>query len=244
MKLLRKLQPRLYSIASSQKVASRGGAPDDRRGALRKSHGRERKGVASTYLAERVGDDGRVPVFVHTAKAFPPAGGRRDADHHGWPGHRRRAVSRLSCRSGKPPARRAKTGSSSASSGETSDFLYERGIRANAGGGRAQPVRHGVLPRPGATRFTCRIGCGKRPRRSGVARAKARNSSSAATARAWPRMWTPSCTRSSKREGGKTPEEAAEYVEELKKDEALQARRLLNRLLDPVEIIRQSIVQP
>jgi sulfite reductase (NADPH) flavoprotein alpha-component len=34
------------------------------------SHGRKRKGVCSTYIAERVGEGDRVPVFVHTAKGF------------------------------------------------------------------------------------------------------------------------------------------------------------------------------
>jgi sulfite reductase (NADPH) flavoprotein alpha-component len=69
VKLLRKLQPRLYSIASSQKAFP---AEVHLTIAIVRytSHGRERKGVASTFLAERVGDTGRVPVFVHTAKGF------------------------------------------------------------------------------------------------------------------------------------------------------------------------------
>lgn len=71
VKLLRKLQPRLYSIASSQKVH-----PDAVHLTIAvvryESHGRQRKGVASSYLAERVGADGRVSVFVHTAKGFRP----------------------------------------------------------------------------------------------------------------------------------------------------------------------------
>jgi sulfite reductase (NADPH) flavoprotein alpha-component len=66
--LLRKLQPRLYSIASSQKAY-----PDSVHLTVAtvryKSHGRLRKGVASTYLAERAGD-GPIPVFVHVAKGF------------------------------------------------------------------------------------------------------------------------------------------------------------------------------
>ena len=76
VKLLRKLQPRLYSIASSQKAH-----PDAVHLTIAvvayESHGRKRKGVASTYLAERVDDSSRVPVFVHTAKGFrlPEDGG-------------------------------------------------------------------------------------------------------------------------------------------------------------------------
>lgn len=69
VKLLRKLQPRLYSIASSQKQF-----PEEVHltvAAVRyESHGRLRKGVASTYLAERAGGETRTPVFVHTAKGF------------------------------------------------------------------------------------------------------------------------------------------------------------------------------
>jgi Sulfite reductase, alpha subunit (flavoprotein) len=65
---LRKLQPRLYSIASSRKVV---GENVHLTVAVVRytSFNRERGGVASTYLAERVGD-GRIPVFYHTAKHF------------------------------------------------------------------------------------------------------------------------------------------------------------------------------
>jgi sulfite reductase (NADPH) flavoprotein alpha-component len=67
VKLLRKLQPRLYSIASSQKAC-----PTSIHLTVAvvkyESHGRDRKGVASTFLAERVGDS--VPIFIHVAKGF------------------------------------------------------------------------------------------------------------------------------------------------------------------------------
>jgi sulfite reductase (NADPH) flavoprotein alpha-component len=64
---LRKLQPRLYSIASSRKVV---GENVHLTVAIVRytAHGRARGGVASTYLAERVKDT--VPVFYHTAKHF------------------------------------------------------------------------------------------------------------------------------------------------------------------------------
>jgi sulfite reductase (NADPH) flavoprotein alpha-component len=66
VKCLRKLQPRLYSIASSQKAY-----PDAVHltvAAVRyESHGRKREGVCSTFLADRAET---VPVFVHTAKHF------------------------------------------------------------------------------------------------------------------------------------------------------------------------------
>jgi len=69
VKVLRKLQPRLYSIASSQKAV--GEEVHLTVAVVRyESHGRKREGVCSSYLADRVGDDGKVPVFVHTAKHF------------------------------------------------------------------------------------------------------------------------------------------------------------------------------
>jgi len=69
VKLLRKLIPRLYSIASSIKAN-----PEQVHLTVAtvryESHGRQRKGVASTYLAERVEQGGTIPVFFHVAKGF------------------------------------------------------------------------------------------------------------------------------------------------------------------------------
>jgi sulfite reductase (NADPH) flavoprotein alpha-component len=65
----RKLQPRLYSIASSLKAC-----PEQVHFVIAsvryESHGRARKGVASTYLADRVTPETSVPIFVHVAKGF------------------------------------------------------------------------------------------------------------------------------------------------------------------------------
>lgn len=65
---LRKLQPRLYSIASSRKAV--GEAVHLTIATVRyDSFGRRREGVASSYLADRsLGSS--VPVFIHTAKHF------------------------------------------------------------------------------------------------------------------------------------------------------------------------------
>ncbi|HEY6168902.1 MAG TPA: flavodoxin domain-containing protein, partial [Verrucomicrobiae bacterium] len=70
---LKKLQPRLYSISSSPKAHP--GQVHLTVGAVRyESLGRQRAGVCSTFLADRVAADTPVPVFVHTNKAFrPPA---------------------------------------------------------------------------------------------------------------------------------------------------------------------------
>jgi sulfite reductase alpha subunit-like flavoprotein len=42
------------------------------------SHGRQRKGVASTFLVDRVSVNDGVPMFVHIAKGFRFFGGRGD----------------------------------------------------------------------------------------------------------------------------------------------------------------------
>ena len=71
--LLKKLQPRLYSISSSPRAHP--GEVHLCVGVVRyDSHGRTRKGVCSTFLAERVPAGGAVPVFVHHNPNFrPPA---------------------------------------------------------------------------------------------------------------------------------------------------------------------------
>lgn len=67
--LLRKMTPRLYSIASS--IAAN---PDEVHltiGAVRyTAHGRERKGVCSIQCAERVQEGDTLPVFVQANKHF------------------------------------------------------------------------------------------------------------------------------------------------------------------------------
>jgi sulfite reductase (NADPH) flavoprotein alpha-component len=69
--LLRKLTPRLYSISSSPKAHP--GEVHLTVSALRYNHcGRTRKGVASTYLADRVGEGGLVNVFVQPSHGFKP----------------------------------------------------------------------------------------------------------------------------------------------------------------------------
>ena len=66
---LRKLQPRLYSVASSLKAF-----PEQVHFIIAsvryESHGRKREGVASTYLADRIDGTKPVPMFVHVAKGF------------------------------------------------------------------------------------------------------------------------------------------------------------------------------
>ena len=69
--LLKRLVPRLYSISSSPKAHP--GEVHLTVGAVRyESHGRVRKGVASTFLADRVGDTEFVKVFVQPSHGFKP----------------------------------------------------------------------------------------------------------------------------------------------------------------------------
>jgi sulfite reductase (NADPH) flavoprotein alpha-component len=70
VKVLRKLQPRLYSIASSPKAHPE--AVHLTVAVVRyELHGRQRQGVCSTYLADRVAERS-IPVFIHSAKHFRP----------------------------------------------------------------------------------------------------------------------------------------------------------------------------
>jgi sulfite reductase (NADPH) flavoprotein alpha-component len=73
--LLKKLQPRLYSISSSPNAH-----PDEVHltvAAVRyEGHGKKRKGVCSTFLADRVSSETPVPVFVQVSHGFRlPANG-------------------------------------------------------------------------------------------------------------------------------------------------------------------------
>ena len=73
----RKLQPRLYSISSSPKAHP--GEVHLTVAVVRyELSGRARKGVCSTFFADRVGTDTKVPVFVHRSPSFRlPADGSR-----------------------------------------------------------------------------------------------------------------------------------------------------------------------
>ena len=67
--ILRKMPPRLYSIASSPKAHP--GEAHLTVGVVRyDAHGRKRKGVCSTYLAERIGEGDKAGVFISPNKNF------------------------------------------------------------------------------------------------------------------------------------------------------------------------------
>jgi sulfite reductase (NADPH) flavoprotein alpha-component len=80
VRALKRLQPRLYSISSSPKAHR--GQVHLTVGAVRYEVGaRHRKGVCSTFLADRVvAGESRAGIFVHANKAFrPPASGETPA---------------------------------------------------------------------------------------------------------------------------------------------------------------------
>ena len=69
--LLKKIAPRLYSISSSLKAHA-----DEVHLTIATvrydAHGRSRRGVASTFLADRVGENVSVPVYVQASHGFKP----------------------------------------------------------------------------------------------------------------------------------------------------------------------------
>jgi len=71
VRVLKKLQPRLYSISSSPKAHP--GQVHLTVGAVRyEKDGRPRKGVCSTFLPERALGTGKVGIFVHSSPSFRP----------------------------------------------------------------------------------------------------------------------------------------------------------------------------
>ena len=76
--LLRKMTPRLYSIASS--ISAHPEEVHLTIGAVRyHTHGRDRKGVCSVLVAERVGEGDALPVFIQPNKHFHlPESGETD----------------------------------------------------------------------------------------------------------------------------------------------------------------------
>ena len=97
--MLKRLQPRLYSISSSP-LAHPARSPDGVGGPLQ--HGRRHAaGVCSTFLADRRRRT-ESPVFVQRIAHFRPPRRLRHADDHGRPGHRHRAVPRLPAGAPRP----------------------------------------------------------------------------------------------------------------------------------------------
>ena len=194
LKSLDRLQPRLYSIASSPKAHPR--EVHLTVSAVRwDSNDRQRTGIGSCYLADFAKPGDVIPVFVQKSHGFgPPADDAAPAIMVG-PG------------TGIAPFRA---------------FLEEREARAAKGRNwlffgdqkridrfplrgpdhglaaprRAAPARHGLLARPGRQDLRPAPHAGERRRAVEVAGARARTSMSAATPSAWPRTSRTRCCRS------------------------------------------------
>ena len=145
--LLKPLAPRLYSISSSPKAHA--GQVHLTVNVVRyESFGRARKGLASTFLADRAGAETPVPVFVQTSHGFRlPADGSTPVIMVG-PGtgiapfraflHERRAV--------------AATGKNWLFFGDQrapTDFFYHDELETMFADGHLTRLVHRLLPRPG-----------------------------------------------------------------------------------------------
>ena len=119
----RTLQPRLYSISSSPKAHARPGVPDRGRGALPDRQAqRPRRRLDLPRRARRAGATAaRSTSRRRTGSRCRPTRRRRSS----WSGPARASrPSAPSSRSAQATRRRARTGSSSATSAQAMDFLY------------------------------------------------------------------------------------------------------------------------
>ena len=136
------------------------------------SHGRARKGVASTFVAERLRAGDRLKVYVKPNKNFRLPEDPGPADHHDRAGHRRRAVSRLPA--GAPGGGRHRAQLAVLRRAQLHPRLPLPARLAGAGEGRrAEPHRRRLLARPageglrpapavGAPRRALRLARGRR----------------------------------------------------------------------------------
>ena len=216
--MLAKLQPRLYSISSSLKAY-----PDQVHFTVDvvhyESRGRQRKGVCSSFLAERA-EDVPVPVFPNTSQEVSSAGGSEYAHHHGWA---REPASRLFapiCRSEKPSGRKGKElALLRIAASSTAIIFTAKNWSSIKREGFLTRLRLRLVTRSGRQMATSSTRCWKtRPKFGNGWIPRARTSSFAATRGAWPRMSMPRYATIIQEQGGKSEEQTNEYVEKLKSD--------------------------
>ncbi len=199
--VLKRLQPRLYSISSSPLV-------DPHRVSLTVSvvryeslNGRPRGGVCSTFLADTEAGT-EVPVFVRRSPHFRPPADPATPMVMVGPGtgvapflgflHERRALGHA--------------GPNWLFFGEqhrTTDFFYEAELTGLLEGGRSRGSTR-RSPGTSARRCMCRTGCGSTGPRCGAGCGRVRISMCAGTPRGWRRTWTVRCGTSWSRTAGWT----------------------------------------
>ena len=199
--LLSKLQPRLYSVASSLKQY-----PDSVHLIIDiiryESHGRERLGVATGFMAERAAN-APVPVYPSSSKIFSSAGKWRHAPDHGRTRNGRRTRSVLFCKSAKSSVRAARHGSSSdRSTNHPIIFIAKISKPSKKKGTSRASIRPSRAIR--RKRFTCNTGCRKTRPRFGNGWKRAPSFLSAVMPSEWRKMSMPRCGRSCRRKVEKT----------------------------------------
>ena len=181
--LLRPLPGRLYSVASS--LAAHPGEAHLLVGAVRwESHGKKRRGVASTYLADRRRMGEHVRIYVKPNRHFRLPEDGAASDHHDRCRHRRRALIAPSSRSASSRAQRARAGSCSASATTPTTSSTSSNGRSTSKAGRC-PASTSPSRATSRRRSTCSSGCGSIARRCSNGWPTAPISTCAATRRAW-----------------------------------------------------------
>jgi sulfite reductase (NADPH) flavoprotein alpha-component len=182
VKCLKKLQPRLYSISSSPKMHSKNVHLTV--SIVRyESLGRPRKGICSSFLADRACSSTPVPVFVHSTKNFRlPQDPARPMI---MVGHSARF-----CKTAVRRAQKGRRGYFSAistrpvtSSTATSFTIFSRTARSLV----SQPHSHAIRPR----KFTSNIACSNTPPNYSAGCKTALTSMFVATPPEWRKMSMP-----------------------------------------------------
>ena len=205
LKSLDRLQPRLYSIASSSKAHPR--EVHLTVSAVRwDSNERTRTGIGSCYLADFASRAMSSRSSCRQSHGFGPPADDSAPHHHGRPGHRHRAVPRLPRRS------------ASAGGAKGKNWLFfgdqKRSIRFPLRGPdqdwqrrrRADTASTSPSPATRRRRSTSSTACRRPPPSSGNGWRRAPTSMSAATPSAWPRTSRTRCSQIAVEQGGKSAE--------------------------------------
>ena len=157
--LLKKLQPRLYSISRApRRIPTRCISPSAPCATTRTAASARASARPSSPTA--CGEHTRLPVFVQPSHGFQPPDERRHARDHGRPRHRHRAVPRLP--RGTPRDRREGQELALLRRPETRHrFPLPRGARRLAAATAISPGSTSPSPATRRRKSTCKTGCSK-----------------------------------------------------------------------------------